>query len=608
MRRLQVAAEIVMDAYWRLAEDDGWAIASHLAMSTLTSLFPFLIFVTALAGFFGSADLSESAASLLFDVWPRQVAGPIATEIHNVLTTAHGGLLTIGALLAVYFSSSGVEAFRIGLNRAYGVRERRTWWLLRLESIAYVLVGAVALLALAFLVVLAPLLWTAAVALAPELEKLGAYFTFARYALVSVILILALVIAHKWLPAGRRTFGQIAPGIVLTVLLSLLFSVAFGRYLADYARNYVTTYGGLASVMIALLFLYSLASIFVYGGELNAAIIRRRNAAAAEPRTISNVTMLSTRRSRFPETLKRSASADRLMVPDHLFDDELQELLREDGVEFRVGRKAAQPLDLHGLAVGIGRRQARAGLEFADRAGAAEPLGQDVDQGRVDVVDALPQREQGIGCGCSLDHTPDKPPFAAIRRGVLVEARSAARNGLRRLVDDAHMRRDDPPAFGQPRPALHLPADAACRTGAAKQRRGGREIGTERRDRGRLEHPGEARGGTRRPEGRDRGVPVEVLGHPVADRLGGSPEEGVERRDVVADERGLVGREGALHLGPDGGVVDDHVRLHKTFGRLWRKHCVQSREGGSDIARVARVGTAAIGAVRQRIRHRGDDL
>ena len=99
------------------------------------------------------------ATSLIFDVWPRQVAAPIADEIHNVLTTPHGGLLTIGALLAVYFSSSGVEAFRIGLNRAYGVRERRTWWLLRLESIAYVLVGAWRSLALAFLVVLAPLIW-----------------------------------------------------------------------------------------------------------------------------------------------------------------------------------------------------------------------------------------------------------------------------------------------------------------------------------------------------------------------------------------------------------------------------------------------------------------
>ena len=87
---------------------------------------------------------------------------------------------------------------------------------------------------------------------------------------------------------------------MLTVVLSLVFSIAFGAYLSEYARNYVTTYGGLASVMIALLFLYALSSIFVYGGELNAAIIRRRT-HSVEPRTISNVTMLSARRSRFPK-------------------------------------------------------------------------------------------------------------------------------------------------------------------------------------------------------------------------------------------------------------------------------------------------------------------
>lgn len=301
MQRAKVVVEVLLDAFYRLAEDDGWAIASHLAMTTLTSLFPFLIFVTALAGFIGSANLAEAATQLMFDVWPRQVAAPIAAEIHAVLTTPHGSLLTIGALLAVYFSSSGVEAFRIGLNRAYGVRERRTWWLLRLESIAYVLVGALALLALAFLVVLAPLIWSAIVAFAPEAASLSGLITLTRYGLVSVILVLALVIAHKWLPADRRSFAQIAPGIALTVVLSLLFSFAFSVYLDQYARNYVSTYGGLASVMIALVFLYALAGIFVYGGELNAAIIRRRKAAEAEPRTISNVTLLSTRRSRFPK-------------------------------------------------------------------------------------------------------------------------------------------------------------------------------------------------------------------------------------------------------------------------------------------------------------------
>ena len=92
------------------------------------------------------------------------MAGPIANEIQRVLTGAHGGVLTLGAVFAVYFASSGIESLRIGLNRAYGLDEERSWWLLRLESIGYVLVSAVALLVLAFVVVLGPLIFKAAVA------------------------------------------------------------------------------------------------------------------------------------------------------------------------------------------------------------------------------------------------------------------------------------------------------------------------------------------------------------------------------------------------------------------------------------------------------------
>ena len=275
---------VLVDAYERFVEDDGWAIASHIALSTLTSLFPFLIFLTALGGFFGSKELADQAAALLFASWPRQVAAPIATEIHNVLTQSRGGLLTIGAVLALYFSSSGIEALRIALNRAYDVKELRAWWLLRLESVAYVLVGSLALLALSFLVVLAPLAWMTIVSLAPGLSARGAALAFARYGVTTLALFVALAIAHKWLPAGRRRFWQILPGIAFTLLLSFVFAFAFAYYLAQFARNYVSTYAGLASVMIALVFLYALASIFIFGGELNASLDRAKARSCPSPK------------------------------------------------------------------------------------------------------------------------------------------------------------------------------------------------------------------------------------------------------------------------------------------------------------------------------------
>jgi membrane protein len=263
------------EAYNRFLEDDGWAIASHIALSTLTSMFPFLIFLTALAGFFGSKDLADQAVNLLLESWPRRVADPLGVEIHSVLTQANSGLLTVGAVLALWFSSSGIEALRVGLNRAYDTGETRPWWLLRLESIAYVLIGAVALLALTFLVVLAPVVWEVLADHVPQVAPLWQFIFVVRYGVTALVLTLALVIAHKWLPAGQRSFARILPGVALTLVLSLAFAVAFGTYLAQFARNYVSTYAGLASVMIALVFLYALASIFVFGGELNAAIARR---------------------------------------------------------------------------------------------------------------------------------------------------------------------------------------------------------------------------------------------------------------------------------------------------------------------------------------------
>ena len=277
MRILIVSFRVAVDAGRHFLADDGWAIASHIALSTLMALFPFLIIVTALAGFFfGSQELADEAARILLEAWPKEVAGPLALDITGVLIGSRGNVLTFGVLFALYFASSGVESLRVGLNRAYTMSEPRAWWLLRLESILYVLVGAVALLAFAVLVVLAPLIWWKLISYMPDLLPLGGRITFARYAVAAVVLTIALTILHLWLPAGRRSFSEIAPGIAATLLLWMATGAAFGRYLADYAFAYVTMYAGLASAMIALIFLYACASIFIYGGELNSVIRQRR--------------------------------------------------------------------------------------------------------------------------------------------------------------------------------------------------------------------------------------------------------------------------------------------------------------------------------------------
>ncbi len=180
-------------------------------------------------------------------------------------------------MLAVYFASNGVEALRVALNRAYSVIEPPRWYWLRLESIGYTLIAAFTALAMAFLIVLGPLILEAARRHIPLVVATNENFlNLSRYGITITALVVALFILHAWLPAGRRGFLQILPGIIFTMVASLISGIVFGQYLARFANNYVTMYAGLASVIIALVFLYFIAAIFVFGGELNAAIIKSR--------------------------------------------------------------------------------------------------------------------------------------------------------------------------------------------------------------------------------------------------------------------------------------------------------------------------------------------
>lgn len=290
--RFNTALAITAVAFQRFVAHDGWAIASHIALSMLTSLFPFLILMTALAGLFGSRGLADEAADLILEAWPAMVGGPIANEVHRILTEQRSDVLTLGAVLALYFSSSGVESLRVGLNRAYGLRETRSWWLTRLESIVYVICGALAMLAFALLVVLGPLIWRGLLAVLPGLEPFGLTVTLIRFSTATILIVVTLFIAHKFVAAGRRSVRAVLPGIGATLVLWLGAGLGFGYYLDRFSNAYVSTYGGLATAMVALVFLYWLAAMFLFGGEINGTVIaakRHRLKPGSGPAGFKNV-------------------------------------------------------------------------------------------------------------------------------------------------------------------------------------------------------------------------------------------------------------------------------------------------------------------------------
>ncbi len=282
MRRIVALKRVLYDALGHFNYDDGWSMASHLAITALMALFPFLIFATTLASFLGASAFAETAVHLVFDTWPEQIAAPISREVINVLTVQRSDLLTYGVLLAAFFASNGIEALRTSLNRAYRVVETRSFIYRRTQSLAFVFIATIGFLAISLLLVFAPLIVRLALANFQWLEVYLGTITLWRYVIASIVIVLGLIAVHVWLPAGKRRFVDIVPGIIFTLVGWLVGSTIFATYLDNFS-SYVTTYAGLASIMIAVVFLYIVSLIFILGGELNASISRYFEARARVP-------------------------------------------------------------------------------------------------------------------------------------------------------------------------------------------------------------------------------------------------------------------------------------------------------------------------------------
>lgn len=264
-------------ALQRLWADEAVSLSGNIAFRTLFSAFPFLIFLTALGAYFGDEALADALIQFLFSVGPNEVIEPLAKEVNLILTTPRTDLVSIGFLITIWAAMAGVDSVRIGLNRAYNVRERRSWWKLYGWSVLFVIGTAFVLLALSVLIVVAPIIIATIERFAPELEELVAVFSLVRYPVAVLLLTGTLTAAHLFLPAKRLGLLQVLPGVVLTVVAWVVLATVYSWYLANFS-NFASYYAGLSGVFAALFFLYLAALVLLLGGEVNRVIMLRKSA------------------------------------------------------------------------------------------------------------------------------------------------------------------------------------------------------------------------------------------------------------------------------------------------------------------------------------------
>ncbi len=259
-------------ALYELFENSGFALAGSVAFSFVLSVFPFCIFLGALAGVFGGEALAKAAVAQMFDVFPKDIAEALAPEVMAVMGQSRFGLMTASAGLALFFATSSVESLRAALNVAYRAVETRSYLFCLARSALFVLVGAVAMLTMAWAVLLGP-------ALADRFEWIGLSFLLGqgwfmfltRYAIAVIVLMLQLIAYHLWLAGGYRTIREVMPGVIVSTILWIMLAGLFSRWLE--INNYARFYGALTQLMSSLVYFQVTAMIVMLGAEINRGIM-----------------------------------------------------------------------------------------------------------------------------------------------------------------------------------------------------------------------------------------------------------------------------------------------------------------------------------------------
>jgi membrane protein len=266
---------LARESFYRLFADEAIPLAGNIAFRILFSVFPFLIFLTALAGFLGSNELAEGVVNFLLGIAPAELVKPLAPEIRSILTVPRSGLLSISALITIWSAMGGVDSVRVGLNRAYDIRETRNVWWLYFQNVLFVIGSAIFLLVFALLIVFAPVLIHLIETHAPAVRGHLVTLEQLRYPIGITLLTLGVLFCHRVLPAKTLSVLEVLPGVVLTVVAWVLMSSAFSIYLLNF-NTFASTYASLSGVFTAMFFVYLAALVLILGGEVNRVLEVRR--------------------------------------------------------------------------------------------------------------------------------------------------------------------------------------------------------------------------------------------------------------------------------------------------------------------------------------------
>ncbi|MBO9513526.1 MAG: YihY/virulence factor BrkB family protein [Variovorax sp.] len=245
--------------------------AGSLAFSWLLALFPLLLLLSATAGFVGRPGEAAALVDRVLEYAPPVVRDAMQPVITQVLAHRNQALLTFGIVATLWTGSSGLQAVRTALNRAYGIERGLSFWKARLKVTLFTLVGGAGILVAFSSVVVLPYVYLLLHDHFGAGEEALWLRNSVRYGTAFATLVPLYAALYAGLPDMRQRLGAVLPGAVVGAALWLAAAATLSYTLRTVGKL-ALLYGSFAGVVATLVFFYISATTLIFGAEINAVL------------------------------------------------------------------------------------------------------------------------------------------------------------------------------------------------------------------------------------------------------------------------------------------------------------------------------------------------
>ena len=256
---------------WRINDDDIFGRAAQLSYYFLLALFPLLLVLINLLGYFAQegTGFRNKLITYLAAVIPSTAVSLIKTTLDEISNSSGTGKVSLGLLAALWAASNGMGAISQTLNTVYNVKETRSWWKVRLVSVVLTVALAVLIIAALAIVLYGGTIGDALAARFGFTDFFTIAWAILQWPIALGFVLGTFNLVYNFAPnLSRNQRRWFSLGAVVAVVLWLLISFGFRLYL-HYFDSYSVTYGSLGALIVLMLWFYLTGVAILIGGEVN---------------------------------------------------------------------------------------------------------------------------------------------------------------------------------------------------------------------------------------------------------------------------------------------------------------------------------------------------